>query len=297
MKRIVSIFAYMLLCIFLFSACQKEPAVTNTPTPAVQADFIPQQPHSEATFEDMAAFINTVDADSFENGNFKNIIERVKNEGYLVRPYYDNLPAGIRQQTNQVRLSPENDNIGYPANFTYSCQDNNYLYTIRIFYIEPDLIPIAKEGGTGGLYYYQMGIQETNEATAPTRTAYEVDITGTDGYVTIIAARTKNASTAEFVWDNQYLIQINGNTIESENAHETINLELLDHLSFQKMPLTAATASTESPAPQPSDTPLSSSTPEPSEPPVSSTPQPSEPPVSSAPASGNTTPAAETPEQ
>ena len=142
-----------------------------------------------------------------------------------------------------------------------------------------------------------MGIQETNEATAPTRTAYEVDITGTDGYVTIIAARTKNASTAEFVWDNKYLIQINGNTIESENAYETINVELLDHLSFQKMPLTAATASTESPAPQPSDTPLPSSTPEPSETPVSSTPQPSEPPVSSAPASGNTTPVAETSEQ
>ena len=292
MKRILSIFAYMLLCIFLFSACQEEPAFTNTPTPAVQADFIPQQPHSEATFEDMAAFINTVDADSFENGNFKDIIERVKNEGYLVRPYFDEQPASSLPYREQIMLSPKYDNIKCPPSFTYYCTDGGYLYTIEIYYINEELIPIAKEDGMGGLYNYQMGIQETNEATAPTRTAYEVDITGTDGYVTIVAARY-----AEFVWDNKYLMKIKGNTIESENAYETINVELLDHLSFQKMPLTAATASTESPAPRPSDTPLPSSTPEPSKPPVSSAPQPSEPPLSSAPAPEHATPTAEILEQ
>lgn len=255
-KNLLAILSCILLSIFLLTACGKDTVTKVSPsaTPNQQDSTIPQQPHSEATFEDMMNFLNTVNVNTFENSNFKDIINRVKAEGYLIRPYYDGQPAGIQENTNQVRLSPQNDNIGYPSNFTYFCKNDEYLYTIRVFYIKEELLSIAKKDGIGGLYNYQMGIQK-NEENAPSSEKHKTNINKTDGYINIFISRTGDTSHAEFMWDDKYLIQINGNVEENGNAHETINLEILNHLSFEKMPLnsSAATTPAESPTPQPSD--------------------------------------------
>ena len=263
MKRtLFATLSCILLSILLLTACGEtntdssdSPSSANTPTAVIHADGIPQQPHSEASFEDMVTFLNTVNADAFENGEFKDIIERVRNEGYLIRPYFDGEPALPRENWEQIMLSPVYDYLKNPPCFTYFCSSDEYLYTIDFFYLDEALIPIAKESGFSGIYQVLYGNTQIDPSIAPVHTTCEVPIDGTDTFVTVVTAQTQESSYAEFMWDEKYLVKIHGNYIENKNALKVINLDILPHLSFEKMPLnpTASTTPTESSAPQPSE--------------------------------------------
>lgn len=269
MKRnlnLLAILSCMLLFVLLLTACGKtntnpsaSPASGGTPTPIILADSRPQQPHHEAFFEDMVTFLNTVNADTFESGNFKNIIERVKTEGYIIRPYYDGQPSTLYKGDTDaaVVLCPEYENAYFPAEFLYHLIDDNYRYRVEVLYIEEEMIPIAEKWGYIGINRYKRGDTEEEWTKTTTLVFNKQTITfgNVETEVTIVTDREdENSSYASFIWENKYLMRIFGNTIEGGNVYDVINTDILSHLSFEKMPLnpTASTAPAESSAPQPS---------------------------------------------
>ena len=270
MKRnlnLLAILSCILLSVLLLSACGKtntnpsaSPASGGTPTPIILADSIPQQPHSEASFEDMITFLNTVDVDTFENGNFKDIIERVKTEGYIIRPYYDGQPSTLYETVNGtlVVLCPEYENAYFPAEFLYHLIDDNYRYRVEVLYIEEEMIPIAEKWGYIGINRYKRGDTEEEWTKTTTLVFNKQTITfgNVETEVTIVTDREdENSSYASFIWENKYLMRIFGNTIEGGNVYDVINTDILSHLSFEKMPLNSSIAPTSSAAPQPSTSP------------------------------------------
>ena len=268
MKRtLFATLSCILLSVLLLSACGKtntnpsaSPASGGTPTPIILADSIPQQPHSEASFEDMITFLNTVDVDTFENGNFKDIIERVKTEGYIIRPYYDGQPSTLYETVNGtlVVLCPEYENAYFPAEFLYHLIDDNYRYRVEVLYIEEEMIPIAEKWGYIGINRYKRGDTEEEWTKTTTLVFNKQTITfgNVETEVTIVTDREdENSSYASFIWENKYLMRIFGNTIEGGNVYDVINTDILSHLSFEKMPLNSSIAPTSSAAPQPSTSP------------------------------------------
>ena len=266
-KNSLAIFSCILLSVFLLTACGETnpnpselPSSSAEPTPVVQADGIQQQPHSEASFEDMITFLNTVDANTFENGNFKNIIEQVKAEGYIVRPYFDGQPSTLYETVNGtlVVLCPEYENAYFPPEFLYHLIDDNYRYRVEILYIEEEMIPIAEKWGYIGINRYKRGDTE-EEWTKTTSLVFNkqmITFGDIETEVTIVTDRQdENSSYASFIWENKYLMRIFGNTIEGGNVYDVINTDILPHLSFQKMPLnsSAATTPADPSTPQPSD--------------------------------------------
>lgn len=256
-KNVFLLSIIFIVSISLLVACSNENNTINAPLPTaiIDNDTFPIQPHLEMTFTDMAAFINTVDENTFENGEFKDIIERVRIEDYIIRPYFDGEPASPRENREQIMLSPVYDNLKNPPYFTYFCSSEEYLYTIDFFYLDEALIPAAKENGFSGIYQVLYGNTQIDSSTAPIHTTHKIYIDGTEISITVVTAQVQESSYAEFMWDDKYLVKIQGDNIENKNALDVINLDLLPHLSFEKMLLnpTASTAPAESSTPQPSE--------------------------------------------
>ena len=282
MKRtLFATLSCILLSILLLIACgETNTDLSGSPssadTPIIQGDSRPQQPHSEASFEDMVTFLNTVNADTFESGNFKDIIERVRTKGYIIRPYFDGQPSTLYETANGtlVVLCPEYENAYFPPEFLYHLIDDNYRYRVEILYIEEEMIPIAKKWRYIGINRYKRGDTE-EEWTKTTSLVFNKQTIIWDDVETEVTIVTDpedaNSSYASFVWDNKYLMRIVGDTIENSDAYSTINLDILPHLSFEKMPLNSSTAPASSAAPQSSDnllTPSSTTAPESTTPPA-----------------------------
>lgn len=244
MKKHLYLFVIsFLICFLLFTACG-ESAGKEQPTATIyqQNDGIPQQPHHEETFEEMAAFLNTVNADTFENGNFKDIIERVRTEGYIVQPYFDGKPAVLRDtkpnNNGNVLLCPRYENVKVPPEFMYHLIDEEFLYRIEVMYIEEEFVPAAEANGYLGVRAFRDN-KALELFKQKTDIKHEkVVIGGIEKNITI-TTYDDGISHGEFVWDEQYLIRIYGDVVEnSSTAHTTINLDILPHLSFHKLPLT-----------------------------------------------------------
>ena len=263
MKRtLFATLSCILLSILLLTACGEtntdssdSPSSANTPTAVIQADGIPQQPHSEASFEDMAAFLNTVNADTFENGNFKDIIERVKNEGYIVQPYFDGKPAVLRNTDDDgdVLLFPRYNNVKVPPKFMYHLIDEEFSYRVDVMYIDEQFISAAQSNGYLGVCSARDEQTLDEIKGDSTITHYVLTIDGSERNVTVITY-TDGQSYGEFVWD-KYLIRVRGDLLTANDSYTNINLDLLPHLSFEKMPLNSSTTTP----------PIDSATPQPSE--------------------------------
>lgn len=263
MKRtLFATLSCMLLSIFLLTACGEtntypsgSPSSADTPTAVIHADGIPQQPHSEASFEDMVTFLNTVNADTFESGNFKDIIERVRTEGYIVQPYFDGEPAVLRNTDDDgdVLLCPRYDNVKFPPEFMYHLIDEEFWYRIEVIYIDEHFVSAAEENGYWGVRAAREATTIENLKEDSTISHHTLTIDGTERNVTV-TNDTNGQSYGDFVWD-KYLIRVRGDLLTASNPHMNINLDILPHLSFEKMPLnpTASTTSGESSAPQPSE--------------------------------------------
>ena len=263
MKRtLFATLSCMLLSIFLLTACGEtntdssdSPSSANTPTAVIQADGIPQQPHSEASFEDMVTFLNTVNADAFENGNFKDIIERVKNEGYIVQPYFDGKPAVLRNTDDDgdVLLFPRYNNVKVPPKFMYHLIDEEFSYRVDVMYIDEQFISAAQSNGYLGVCSARDEQTLDEIKGDSTITHYVLTIDGSERNVTVITY-TDGQSYGEFVWD-KYLIRVRGDLLTANDSYTNINLDLLPRLSFEKMPLNSSTTTP----------PIDSATPQPSE--------------------------------
>ena len=279
MKRtLFATLSCILLSILLLTACGKDTITEISPSATAnhQVSSRSQSPHHETTFEDMAAFLNTVNADTFENGNFKNILERVKAEEYIIRPYYDGQPSTLYKGDTDaaVVLCPEYENAYFPPEFLYHLIDGNYRYRVEILYIEEEMIPIAKKWGYIGINRYKRGDteEEWTKTTSLVFNKQTITFGNVETEVTIVTDREdENSSYASFIWENKYLMRIFGNTIDEENVYDVINTDILPHLSFEKMPLNSSTAPASSAAPQSSDnlqTPSSTTAPESTTPPA-----------------------------
>ena len=275
MKRtLFATLSCMLLSIFLLTACGEtntdssdSPSSANTPTAVIQADGIPQQPHSEASFEDMVTFLNTVNADTFESGNFKDIIERVRTEGYIVQPYFDGEPAVLRNTDDDgdVLLCPRYDNVKVPPKFMYHLIDEEFWYRIEVMYIDEHFVSAAEENGYWGVCADREATTIEELKGASTISHHTLTIDGAERNVTV-TNNTNGQSYGDFVWD-KYLIRVRGDLLTASNPHMNINLDILPHLSFEKMPLNSSTTTPpiDSATPQPDDnlqTPSSTTAPE-----------------------------------
>jgi len=261
-KNLFATLSCILLSILLLTACGEtntdlsgSPSSADTPTAVIHADGIPQQPHSEASFEDMAAFLNTVNADTFENGNFKDIIERVKNEGYIVQPYFDGKPAVLRNTDDDgdVLLFPRYNNVKVPPKFMYHLIDEEFSYRVDVMYIDEQFISAAQSNGYLGVCSARDEQTLDEIKGDSTITHYVLTIDGSERNVTVITY-TDGQSYGEFVWD-KYLIRVRGDLLTANDSYTNINLDLLPHLSFEKMPLNSSTTTP----------PIDSATPQPSE--------------------------------
>ena len=246
-KNSLAIFSCILLSVFLLTACVETnpnpselPSSSAEPTPIIMADGIPQQPHRELNFESMVTFIQTVNADTFENGNFKDIIEKVRTEGYIIQPYFDNRPAQLRDpyEEGAVLICPAYENVKFPPEFMYHLISNEFWYRIEVIYIEEEFVPAAEANGYLGVRAFRDN-KALELFKQKTDIKHEkVVIGGIEKNITI-TTYDDGISHGEFVWDEQYLIRIYGDVVEnSSTAHTTINLDILPHLSFQKLPLT-----------------------------------------------------------
>ena len=203
----------------------------------------------------MAAFLNTVNADTFENGNFKDIIERVKNEGYIVQPYFDGKPAVLRNTDDDgdVLLFPRYNNVKVPPKFMYHLIDEEISYRVDVMYIDEQFISAAQSNGYLGVCSARDEQTLDEIKGDSTITHYVLTIDGSERNVTVITY-TDGQSYGEFVWD-KYLIRVRGDLLTANDSYTNINLDLLPHLSFEKMPLNSSTTTP----------PIDSATPQPSE--------------------------------
>ncbi len=256
-KNILSLLSYLLLSLFLLTACGKDTITEISPSATAnhQVSSRSQSPHHETTFEDMAAFLNTVNADTFENGNFKDIIERVKNEGYIVQPYFDGKPAVLRNTDDDgdVLLFPRYNNVKVPPKFMYHLIDEEISYRVDVMYIDEQFISAAQSNGYLGVCSARDEQTLDEIKGDSTITHYVLTIDGSERNVTVITY-TDGQSYGEFVWD-KYLIRVRGDLLTANDSYTNINLDLLPHLSFEKMPLNSSTTTP----------PIDSATPQPSE--------------------------------
>lgn len=232
-KRISLI--WMILCL-LFTACNSPAGSAPTPTPQIDCGGFPppQQPHSETTFEDMVTLLNTVNANVFESGNFKEIIDRTRADGYILRPYFDNRPAALQADKNgDVSICPRYDGGRIPPGFMYHLREGKQSYQIEITYIEEEFISAAEENGFAG--FYAARNPETASKNSSPRSHYTVMIGDTEKNITVTAS-TNGFSYGEFVWE-KYLIRVSGNLFTTGQPDATINTDLFSHLSFRKMRL------------------------------------------------------------
>lgn len=224
-----------LLLTFLFSACT-EGFAAPTPTPQIGCGGFPppQQPYHETSFEDMTALLNTVNANIFESGNFKEIIDRTRADGYILRPYFDNKPAALQKQNElgSVLLCPRYDGGKIPPGFMYHLQEGEQKYTLDITYIEEEFISAAEENGSAGFYAARNQKQMLKDS--PDRRHTTVTIGGTEKNVTV----TSNGAYpyGEFVWD-KYLIRVSGPLFTAGQPNAELNTELFSRISFRKIRL------------------------------------------------------------
>ena len=244
MKRtLFATLSCILLSILLLTACGKDTITEISPSATAnhQVSSRSQSPHHETTFEDMAAFLNTVNADTFESGNFKDIIERVRTEGYIVQPYFDGKPAVLRNTDDDgdVLLCPRYDNVKFPPEFMYHLIDEEFWYRIEVMYIEEEFVSAAEENGYWGVRAAREATTIENLKEDSTISHHTLTIDGTERNVTVTNA-TNGQSYGDFVWD-KYLIRVRGDLLTASNPHMNINLDILPHLSFEKMPLNSST--------------------------------------------------------
>lgn len=244
MKKFFIILFVFMIMFSMLSGCNniqnnlnsyQEP--TNTPggvTPVVQ-------PHGEKTYEEMISFINTVDENTFEEGQFKSIIDRVREENYIIRPLYDGEPATFanRDNNDDFFLEPYYVHADYPPQFMYHFEDDGYKYRINIIYIDEAYIDVADADGYLGYKYYRDGDTSGNWRNTEDYDKIShktVHIDGKDRNVTFETWTELETTEAFFVWD-KYLIKIVGDHIENEHIYDVCNIDILPHLSFEKVPL------------------------------------------------------------
>ena len=212
-----------------------------TSTPSGVAPVV--QPHGEKTYEEMIAFINTVDENTFKDGQFKSIIDRVREENYIIRPLYDGKPATLADRGNNGNLyiEPYYSYSNYPPQFMYHFEDGGYKYRINIIYIDEAYIDAADVDGYTGYKHYRDGdtsgqwktTEEYNKITHKT-----IKIDGKDRNVTFYTTnKLYDLTNAYFVWD-KYLIKVAGDVfVEEVDVYAVCNTDILPHLSFEKVPL------------------------------------------------------------
>ena len=178
----------------------------------------------------------------------------MKNEGYIVQPYFDGKPAVLRNTDDDgdVLLFPRYNNVKVPPKFMYHLIDEEFSYRVDVMYIDEQFISAAQSNGYLGVCSARDEQTLDEIKGDSTITHYVLTIDGSERNVTVITY-TDGQSYGEFVWD-KYLIRVRGDLLTANDSYTNINLDLLPHLSFEKMPLnpTASTASGESSAPQPS---------------------------------------------
>lgn len=233
-KNVWRLTAIALLLTFLLSACEESPAASPTPQIGCGGFPPPQQPYGVATFEDMVAFLNTVNANVFEAGNFKEIIDRTRADGYILRPYFDNKPASLNNtgENRNVLLCPRYDNGKIPPGFMYHLREGKQKYRIEITYIEEEFVYAAEENGFAG-FYAARNPQATSKTLSLPHTT--VTIGGIEKNVTITNG-SGNSPYGEFVWD-KYLIRISGDLFTTGRPDAALNTDLFSHISFRKIRL------------------------------------------------------------
>ena len=241
MKKFFIFITILATTFCIFSACgnaPENPAVATT-TPIIHN--MPVQPHGEKTYEEMISFINTVDENTFQDGQFKSAIDRVREENYIIRPLYDGNAATFadREPNFPLYIEPYYKHADYPPQFMYHFEDDGYKYRINVIYIDEAYIDDADDYGFSGYYHFLNGgtkAEWKKTKAYKTLSHKKIHIDGKKCNVTLQTLSEDKSTQAFFVW-GKYLIKVVGDHIENERAYDVCNTDILTHLSFEKVPL------------------------------------------------------------
>lgn len=207
---------------------------TNTATSGGNEDW-----RYETTIESMTNFINTVNAETYCGGSFKDVILRIRQDGYIIVPTFDGEISAVLTdaEIGRVVLSqsePQNGTL--PPYFVIHFSDNGFRYRADIYLIKENEASDFAENGFNAINgNYITEAQEYQETQYITETF--VSSQGQEMQIRSFSHPLKNAdySAAEVVLEEKFYIRIVGDYSQKSNVYDAINKELLSHIGFTKV--------------------------------------------------------------
>lgn len=229
MKKILAVFFLVIVLLSVFSGCKKNierPEITTgcggEPTPI----------YGEDNYEDMIYTINTVDADTFEKGMYKSLIECVRKDNYIIRPLYDGAPLLLRERDGGDRIYMEPYIREIPHRFMYLLDHDGVMYRFLIFYIDENYLDKADKYGYQGYEHFLNGGNYWEWITKDHKDQEyrKINFAGKKRNVTFI---NDDEVMSYFVWE-KYLIRVDC-TLDNGGIDHCV--EFIKHLSFEKVKL------------------------------------------------------------
>ncbi|MCL2817990.1 MAG: hypothetical protein FWD39_06370 [Clostridiales bacterium] len=138
MKKLL-ITALMLALIFALAGCTENPS-SQEPPPL-------SEPISFNTLYEIMTFVNETDQDKYEAGKYKNMIEIIKKNGFLLEAQYKGEPL----QTYEVKGKENTFDLFYNTKYKYTSYRRQFetkegvIGSLTVYYIEEANIEDARE--------------------------------------------------------------------------------------------------------------------------------------------------------
>ncbi len=246
-KNLLYVSLLLVAVLILSCGCQGNANTLSEPTctiaqatNGVEEEGTPQQPHNESSFLDMITFVNTVDENVFENGAFKNVVEMIKEDGYILQPYYDNEAANIalRNERQSLCLAPSYNGVSEElfAWYRSTVEGREYHFYVGVYYLKSEYLDEYAEHGSGGAYYAQGDAYEEKVNTQLFRSARDyikAEVCGEERNVILIKGSEGGYDSAEFQYDD-FGINVRFYTSDGGYSIEEAK-DLLGKISLEKV--------------------------------------------------------------
>lgn len=248
----------IILCVGCYNGDTNIPQCTETPivTATISPDTIINEeqgdeeqineeqpevrPHSESSYENMIAFLNNVDENTFGEGRFKNVIDMIRDDGYILQPYFNGTPAtiAVRNEEQTLHLAPAYNGLSEElfAWYRNTVDGKEYYFYVGVNYIEEQYLDEYEAHGSGGAYYAKGDDYEEKVNSAIFKSARDyvkMQTCGEERNIILIKENTGGYNAAEFRYDDfgiyvRFYVADEGILIDEAR-------EILNKLSFEKV--------------------------------------------------------------
>ena len=280
MKRVVCIFCVFVL--FLVGCNSKQtveneviaemptiPTKTIAPTPTTRVEFgkVGTEEYGEpkdgnikaGSLDDLIDGINGVKKGEFKNEKAEETLQKVKNDGFVLFPFFDGKPVEIETLTFYAQRSKN------PALILMNAYSGDYCFRIYIYYLNSEEVEATKEFGANGYFGIASGktfeqlqkekkivdsanmiaIKDRNVSVEKyvfdNRTYTKIPVTAiysknTNKMSDILIKESENRQMAEYVIYDEFMIRVYGG-LKTEAWTNIIDMSIFDHLTIEKVPL------------------------------------------------------------